>query len=178
MMNKPWGLNHGLLLVPLVGASDSLISALGLWLAWALISLGHGLAMGLVRPHLSAYQRLLASIVLAATLTTCAGLATQAWALELYRPLSLYLGWIALSCVALEQGGSFIEPRLPGRLKLTGLFGILLIGLGALRELIGSGMPLASLAPGGFILLGLLLAACRAWTNATPPSTIEETPRP
>ena len=27
-MNKPWGLTHGLLLVPLVGASDSLMRAI------------------------------------------------------------------------------------------------------------------------------------------------------
>lgn len=175
-MNK--GLTHGLLLVPLVGASDSLVNALGLSLAWALISLVHGLAMGLLRSHLAAYQRLLASVVLAATLTACTGLAAQAWVLELYRPLSLYLGWIALSCVALEHEGIFVESRLPGRLKLMGLFSMLMIGLGTLRELIGDGIPLALLAPGGFILLGLLLAACQAWTSAKSHSTIEETPRP
>lgn len=177
-MNKPWGLTHGLLLVPLIGASHSLVGALGLWLAWALILFCHGLAMGLVRQRLTTHQRLLASIVLAATLTTCVGFVVQAWALELYRPLSLYVGWIALSCVALEHEGFFVESRWPGRLKLAGLFGLLMIILGIARGLIGGSLPLALLAPGGFILLGLLLAARQAWTAATPPSTIEETPRP
>ncbi|WHS59144.1 Rnf-Nqr domain containing protein [Pseudomonas sp. G2-4] len=177
-MNKPWGLARGLLLVPLVGASDSLANALGLWLAWALISLAHGLAMGLVRSRLTASQRLLASIVLAATLTACAGLAAQAWVLELYRSLSLYIGWIALSCVVLEHEADVIEFRLPGHLRLAGLFGLWMIGLGALRELIGNGIPLARLAPGGFILLGLLLAAYQAWTAAKSHSSVEETPRP
>ncbi|ROM74731.1 NADH:quinone oxidoreductase [Pseudomonas brassicacearum] len=177
-MNKPWGLARGLLLVPLVGASDSLVNALGLWLAWALISLGHGMAMGLLRPRLTAPQQLLASIMLAATLTACAGLAAQAWALELYRPLSLYIGWIALSCVVLAHDADFIESRWPGHLRLAGLFGLWMMGLGALRELIGSGIPLARLAPGGFILLGLLLAAYQAWTVAKPHSSLEETPRP
>ncbi|KKA09186.1 NADH:quinone oxidoreductase [Pseudomonas ogarae] len=177
-MNKPWGLTHGLLLVPLIGASDSLVGALGLWLAWALVLFSHGLAMGLVRQRLTACQRLLASIVLAATLATCTGLVVQAWALELYRPLSLYVGWIALSCVALEQEGFFVESRWPERLRLAGLFGLLMISLGAVRGLIGSGLPLALLAPGGFILLGLLLAARQAWTAARPHSSAEETPRP
>lgn len=177
-MNKPWVLSRGLLLVPLIGATDSLSGALGLWLAWAATILGHGLVMRLVRPRLAAYQRLLASVVLAATLTACAGLAAQAWALELYRPLSLYLGWIALSCVALEHEGFFVESRLPARLRLAGLFGLWMIGLGALRELIGSGLPLVRLAPGGFILLGLLLAAYQAWTAAKPHLSVEETPRP
>lgn len=177
-MNKPLILTRGLLLVPLVGASDSLANALGLWLAWVLISSGHGLAMGLLRPRLTAHQRLLVSVVLAATLTACASLAAQAWALELYRPLSLYMGWIALSCVALEYDDFFVEPRLRAHIRLAGLFGILMISLGALRELIGSGIPLALLAPGGFILLGLLFAAYQAWTAARPHSTLEETPRP
>ncbi len=177
-MNKPWGLTHGLLLVPLVGASDSLMGALVLWLAWALILFCQGLAMGLVRQRLTAGQRLLAAIVLAATLTTCTGLIIQAWTLEPYRSLSLYLGWIALSCVALEHAGFFVEARWPGRLRLAGVFGLLMISLGTLRELIDSGLPLASLAPGGFILLGLLLAARQAWTAAKSPSTTEETPRP
>lgn len=177
-MNKPWGLTHGLLLVPLIGASASLVGALGLWLAWALILFCHGWAMGLVRGHLAAPQRLLASLVLAACLTTCTGLVIQAWALDLYRPLSLYMGWVALSCVVLEHGGIFIESRLPGRLRLAGVFGLLMIILGAIRELIGNALPLALLAPGGFILLGLLLAARQAWTAAKSPSTLEETPRP
>ncbi|MBC3348239.1 NADH:quinone oxidoreductase [Pseudomonas sp. SWRI196] len=177
-MNKPLVLTRGLLLVPLVGASDSLVNALGLWLAWALISAGHGLTMGLLRSHLTAPQRLLASIVLAATLTACASLVAQAWALQTYQSLSLYIGWIALSCVALEHDDVFAGSRLPERLRLAGLFGLLMIALGALRELIGNVIPLALLAPGGFILLGLLLAARQAWTSARPPSTIEETPRP
>ncbi|WP_422776272.1 Rnf-Nqr domain containing protein [Pseudomonas mediterranea] len=176
-MNRP-SLTHGLLLVPLVGASHSLVNALGLWMAWTLISGSHGLAMGLLRPRLSAYQRLLASVVLAATLTACASLAAQAWWLEGYRPLSLYIGWIALSCVALEHDRSFTEPCLSGYLTLTGLFGLLMLGLGALRELIGNGTPLALLAPGGFLLLGLLLAAYQAWMPAKTQSTLEETPRP
>ena len=177
-MNKPWGLTRGLLLVPLVGASHSLLGALTLWLAWALILSCLGLAMGLVRQRLTAGQRLLAALVLAATLTTCTGLVIQAWALEVYRPLSLYMGWIALSCVVLEHGGFFDEFRLPVRLRLVGVFGLLMISLGAIRELIGNGLPLALLAPGGFILLGLLLAARQAWTTARSPSTLEETPRP
>lgn len=176
-MNKPWGLTRGLLLVPLVGASHSLVDALALWLAWALILSCQGLAMGLVRQRLTSGQRLLAAIVLATTLTTCTGLVIQAWALELYQPL-MYMGWIALSCVALEHGGFFVESRLLVRLRLVGGFGLLMLSLGAIRELIGSGLPLALLAPGGFILLGLLLAARQAWTAAKPPSTLEETPRP
>jgi len=177
-MSKPWVLTQGLLLVPLVGASDSFAGALGLWLAWTLVILGHGSVMGLLRPRLTTYQRLLASVVLAATLATCAGFAVQAAALEMFQPLSLYFGWIALSCVVLEHEGFFAESSPPARLRLVGLFGLWMTGLGALRELIGSDIPMILLAPGGFILLGLLLAAHQAWTAVTPHSIVEEKPRP
>lgn len=168
-------LARGLLLVPLIGASHALKSALGLWLAWTLISIAHGLAITPLRPRLTIWQRRLASVVLAATLTACASLAAQAWAPAAYQPSSLYIGWIALSCVVLEHDHVFVESRLPGHARLAGLFGLLMVGLGALRELIGHGTPLAQLAPGGFLLLGLLLAALE---SAKSPLSPKEMPRP
>ncbi|BBP66672.1 hypothetical protein PHLH5_42130 [Pseudomonas sp. Cab53] len=177
-MNKPWALTRGLLLVPLVGASDSMAGALGVWLAWALIVVAQDAAMGSVRHRLSAYQRVLACAVLAATLAACTGFVLQAWAPEPFRVSSLYLGWIALSGVVLEQQDALVERRLSARLRLAGLFGLWMLGLGALRELIASALPLAALAPGGFILLGLLLAARQAWTAASPHSPTKDTPRP
>ncbi|WP_434578188.1 NADH:quinone oxidoreductase [Pseudomonas sp. Z5-35] len=176
-MNKPAAWTRGLVLVPLVGASDSLINSLLLWCAWVLISFTHGGTMILLRQRLTANQRLLASVVLAATLTACAGLVAQAWLLERHAALSLYIGWIAVSCVALEHA-TIVEPRMAAHLRLAGQFGLLIITLGALRELIGRGVPLALLAPGGFILLGLLLAAYQACKTIKAPSPQEEPPRP
>jgi electron transport complex protein RnfE len=171
-MIKPASWPRGLVLVPLVGASDSLVNALALWVAWVLISLAHGSAMTFLRTRLSVRQQLLASIVLAATMTACA-----AWMLERHDALSLYIGWIALSCVTLERL-TVVETRMLAHLRLAGQFGLLIISLGALREMIGASVPLALLVPGGFILLGLLLAAYQAWTCTPPRSPLEEKPRP
>ena len=176
-MIKPASWPRGLVLVPLVGASDSLVNALALWVAWVLISLAHGAAMTFLRTRLTACQQLLASIVLAATMTACADLLAQAWMLERHDALSLYPGWIALSCVTLERL-IVVETRMLAHLRLAGQFGLLIISLGALREMIGASVPLALLVPGGFILLGLLLAAYQAWTSTPPRSPLEEKPRP
>ncbi|MCW1243286.1 NADH:quinone oxidoreductase [Pseudomonas sp. SAICEU22] len=176
-MIKPASWHRGLVLVPLVGASDSLVNALVLWLTWVLISFAHGLTMALLRPRLTACQRLFAAIILAAAMAACADLLAQAWILERYGTLSLYIGWIALSCVALEHL-TIIEPRMLAHLRLAGQFGLLISSLGALREMIGAGVPLALLAPGGFILLGLLLAAYQAMTCTPSRSSLEEKPRP
>jgi electron transport complex protein RnfE len=168
---------RGLVLVPLVGASGSLVNALILWLAWVLISFAHGLTMALLRPRLTDRHGLIASSLVAAAMTACADLLAQAWILERQDALSVYIGWIALSCVALEHV-AVGERRLTVHFRLVGQFGLLAISLGTLRELIGSGVPLALLAPGGFILLGLLLAAYQAWIGNKTRSTLKETSRP
>ncbi|WLG46089.1 Rnf-Nqr domain containing protein [Pseudomonas sp. FP1740] len=204
-MNKSSTLQNSLMLTPLIGATDSLVTALGLWLMSVLVLSAYGLGMGALRSRLIPATHLLAGLVLAATLTSCAELATQAWSLQWHQHLGFYAGLIALQCVVLEHNGFFQGTR-RDRLRLCGLFGALMIGLGLLRELIGNGtlgshlpwltgamqsdwqgwvltadggLRLATLAPGGFILLGLLIAARQAWTRPTPTLTsFEETHRP
>ncbi|WP_434609097.1 Rnf-Nqr domain containing protein [Pseudomonas sp. R1-7] len=176
-MNDSPSWPRALVLVPVVGASDSLVNALILWLAWVVISFAHGSTMALLRPRLTDCQQLLASIAVAAAMTACTDLLAQAWILERHGALAVYIGWVALSCVALEHTAT-IERRMTVHLRLAGQFGLLIIILGTLRELIGRGVPLALLAPGGFILLGLLLAAYQAWIGTKTRSTLEETPRP
>ncbi|MGE8482123.1 MAG: Rnf-Nqr domain containing protein [Pseudomonas sp.] len=204
-MNKSSPLQNSLMLTPLIGATDSLVTALGLWLMSVLVLSAYGLGMGALRSRLIPATHLLAGLVLAATLTSCAELATQAWSLQWHQHLGFYAGLIALQCVVLEHNGFFQGTR-RDRLRLCGLFGALMIGLGLLRELIGNGtlgshlpwltgamqpdwqgwvltadggLRLATLAPGGFILLGLLIAARQAWTRPTPTLTsFEETHRP
>jgi Na+-translocating ferredoxin:NAD+ oxidoreductase subunit E len=195
-MNKPSALHSSLTLMALIGASDSLVKAVGLSLASVLVISLYGLGMKGLRRLISSDLQWLAGLVLSATLSSCAALAMQAWAFELHQQLGIYLGLIALQCVLLEHGG-FFNGR--GQVRQIGTFCLLLITLGALREVLGSGslgnhlgwlagrygvdwpawivsphghLRLLSLVPGGFILLGLLLAARQAWasTSHRPPS--------
>ncbi|ATE79418.1 Rnf-Nqr domain containing protein [Pseudomonas frederiksbergensis] len=204
-MNKSSTLQNSLMLAPLIGVTDSLVTALGLWLMFALVLSVYDVSMGILRSRLIPATHLLACLLLAATLTSCVELAMQAWSLQWHQHLGFYTGLIALQCVVLEHNGFFQGTR-RDRLRLCGLFGALMIGLGLLRELIGNGtlgshlpwltgavqpdwqgwvltadggLRLATLAPGGFILLGLLIAARQAWTRPTPTLTsFEETHRP
>ncbi|SEC86180.1 electron transport complex protein RnfE [Pseudomonas frederiksbergensis] len=193
-MNKSSTLHNSLMLAPLIGATDSLVSALGLWLMFIVAISAFGVSMGALRPRLVPETRLLASILLAAALTSCIELAAQVWSLQWHQHVGFYAGLIALQCVVLEHTG-FHQSTWRDRLRLSGLFGALMVGLGLLRELIGSGtlgshlpwlagtaqtdwqgwvltadggLRLVTLAPGGFILLGLLIAARQAWTRSTP----------
>ncbi|MFJ7794825.1 Rnf-Nqr domain containing protein [Pseudomonas sp. NPDC096950] len=185
-MNKAT-VQNSLMLAPLIGATDSLMTALGLWLMFVAVTATYGAGMGPLRARLVRWARVPAGVVLAATLTSCAELAGQAWSLQWQQHLGLYAGLIALQCVVLDSNDFFQSPW-RDRLRLCGLFGALMMSLGLLRELIGSGtlgahlswlaggldwpgrvlttdggLRLATLVPGGFILLGLLIAAKQAW---------------
>ena len=166
-MNKSSTLQNSLMLTPLIGATDAWANALGLWLMFVVVTSVYGLVMGVLRPRLVPSTRVLACVVLAATLTACAELGAQVWSLQWPQRAGIYAGLIALQCVVLEHNGFFQESRLD-RLRLCGWFGALMLGLGLLRGfIVDSGLHLATLAPGGFILLGLLIAARQACLRST-----------
>jgi Na+-translocating ferredoxin:NAD+ oxidoreductase subunit E len=159
---------NALMLTPLIGATHSWMPALGVWLIFVVVSSAFGLAMAGLRNRLVPASRLIAAVILAATLTSCMQLAMQAWALQWHQQIGLYSGLIALQCVVLEHTGFHQRPW-RDRLRQGAVFGALMVGLGLLRELLGdSGLRLATLAPGGFILLGLLIAAWQAWARPMP----------
>ena len=190
-MSRAANLGNSLVLAPLLGVTDSLVTALALWLLAVVITGAYGLGMAVLRPRLLNTFRLIGAVILAASLTTCAQMAVQVWSLELQQRLGLYLGLIALQCLVLEYNG-FFQQRFAQRLRQSGWVGALLIGLGLLREIIGHGtlgshlawlagvsassaggwvlaadgaLRLAVLVPGGLLLLGLLLAAWQAWAG-------------
>lgn len=193
-MNQSSMLQNSLVLTLLIGASDSLVNTLSLSLLSLLVIGVYGLKMSMLRLRIAPSMQLIISISLAVTLTSLATLALQAWAFELHRQLGIYAGLIALQCIVLEHGGFFTQVSARDRVRLSSLFFGLMVVLGVLREAIGNGsfashlswligfadsdaqgwlfaadggIRLAVLAPGGFILLGLLIAAKQAWPGAS-----------
>ncbi|MFJ2284530.1 Rnf-Nqr domain containing protein [Pseudomonas sp. NPDC087803] len=190
-MNRPATLTNSLVLVLLLGTSTTLANALGMLLISSAVLTVYGAGIGPLRSRLSGDSGLLASLLLAATLASCANILAQRWALQWQQALGIYAGLIALQCVVLEYNG-FFRQALSQRLKLFALSSGLLLTLAAVRELFGQGhlgrdlsehwrglvlfndgLHLITLVPGAFILLGLLLAARQAWTrsNALPKET-------
>lgn len=193
-MSKSSPLQNSLILAPLIGATSSVMSALSLWLMFIVVIGVFSGVMGVLRPRLHTATHLLASVILAATVTSCVEIWVQAWSLQWYQQMGIYSALIALQCVVLEHWG-FLQTSWRNRLRLCGLFGALMLSLGLLRELFGKGtlgahltwlaggiqtdwqgwllnvdggLRIATLAPGGFILLGLLVAAWQAWHRPTP----------
>ena len=193
-MNTSATLSNSMMLVLLIGTTGSVAGALATLLMFTVVVGIYGLCMAPLRSHLNSESLLPVSLVLAATLAGCADIVLQRGALQWHQLISLYAGLIGLQCVVLEHNGFFLR-LVRNRLKLCGLFAVLMIVLAVLRELIGQGsighqlsehwqgfillsdgLHFATLAPGAFILLGLLLAARQAWTR--PAALPEETHHP
>lgn len=193
-MNTTATLSNSMMLVLLIGTTDSMAGALATLVMFTVVVGIYGLCMAPLRSRLSSESLLPVSVMLAATLAGCADIFLQRGAMQWHHLLSLYAGLLGLQCVVLEHSGFFCQP-VRSRLKLGGLFAALMIALAVLRELIGQGsighhlsehwqglilfsdgLHFATLAPGAFILLGLLLAARQAWTR--PAALPEETHHP
>ena len=166
-MTKPLVLGNLLLLPALLGVSDTPASAATFWVMWALIMMLHGWSCGWVRNRLSGQWRLMANVLLATTWVSCANLVAQAVAFAPSTGLGAYLALIGLQCVLLEHEGLFAAHPRRAQLKLFALVTGLLAAITLSRFLLGS--SIATLAPTGFILLGLLLAGWQAWTQRHTP---------
>ena len=177
-------------LCPLLGVSNSAVNALGLALASMLVLTCSNIAVSLVRGVVNTAVRLPAFVMIIAALTTCIELLMQAFTYELYQILGIFIPLITTNCVILGRADGFAAKHNPLLAGYDGFimgigFGVVLVVLGALRELFGTGAVfanldlllgpiaadwqltlvedykgflLAILPPGAFIVLGLLIA--------------------
>jgi len=193
-VNGLWKNNPALVqllgLCPLLGVSNSTVNALGLGLATALVLICSNIAVSLVRSVVNTAVRLPAFVMIIAALTTCIELLMQAYTYELYQILGIFIPLITTNCVILGRADGFAAKHNPLIAAYDGLlmglgFALVLVVLGGLRELFGTGAVfanmhllfgpaaadwqitlfgdykgflLAILPPGAFIVLGLLIA--------------------
>ena len=176
-------------LCPLLAVSSSVVNALGLALATMMVLLCSNLLVSLIRHQITDAIRLPAFVLIIAGFVTCAELLLQAFAYSLYLSIGIFIPLIVTNCAILGRAVSFAAKNSPLVSAFDGLmtglgFGLVILALGAMRELIGTGtlfanmelllpfaenwelnlLPgypgflLALLPPGAFLFMGLLLA--------------------
>ena len=154
-----WNRNPGLIqflgICPLLAVSNSLVNGLGLGLATLIVLTLSNLVVSLIRPWVPQDIRLPVFVLVIASLVTVVDLITQAWFFELWLSLGIFIPLIVTNCVILARAESFASRQPPLDAVLDGIahglgFAMVLILLGGLRELIGSG----SLFAGSTMLLG------------------------
>ncbi len=177
-------------LCPLLAVTGSVVNALGLGLATMMVLVGSNISVSLIRNHVSDAVRLPAFVMIIASFVTVTELVMQAFTYELYEVLGIFIPLIVTNCAILGRADAFAckNPILPsaidGFMMALG-FTLVLIVLGAMREVLGQGVifsdmqllfgPQAAdwkvelvkdypdflfaiLPPGAFVAMGLIIA--------------------
>ena len=186
-----WKNNPGLVqllgLCPLLAVTTTLVNGLGLGLATMFVLTCSNLTVSVIRRLVRDEIRIPVFVMIIASLVTAVELVMNAWFHELYRVLGIFIPLIVTNCTIIGRAEAFASRNGPVSAVFDGLmmgggFMIVLVILGAMRELIGQGTLLAGshmmfgaeadmtirfadggfllavLPPGAFIGLGLLVA--------------------
>ncbi len=177
-------------LCPLLAVTGSVVNALGLGLATTLVLIGSNLSVSMIRHYVPDTVRLPAFVMIIASFVTCIELVSQAFTYDLYLSLGIFIPLIVTNCAILGRAEAFARKNPLTESFIDGLmmgvgFTLVLLVLGAMREIIGQGTlfsdmdlllgPIAAgwkvtliddyrgflfaiLPPGAFIGMGLLIA--------------------
>jgi len=190
-----WRDNPGLVqllgLCPLLAVTTSLVNGLGLGIATLVVlTLSNGL-VSLSRRWIRQEIRIPIYVLIIASLVTCIELAFKAWFPLLDRSLGIFIPLIVTNCAIVARAEVFASRNPVGASLVDGIgmgagFALLLIAIGAFRELVGQasifsgmdmligqqtfrglvladgGLLLAILPPGAFFSLALAVAAKNA----------------
>ena len=193
-VNGLWKNNPALVqllgLCPLLAVTGSVVNAMGLGLATMMVLVGSNFSVSLIRNHVPDAVRLPAFVMIIASFVTVAELVMQAFTYELYEVLGIFIPLIVTNCVILGRADSFacknpIIPSVVDGFMMSLGFTLVLMVLGAMREILGQGVifsdmqllfgPAAAswkielvkdypdflfaiLPPGAFMAMGILIA--------------------
>ncbi|MES9936212.1 MAG: electron transport complex subunit E [Sedimenticola sp.] len=180
-------------LCPLLAVTGTASNGLGMGLASTVVMIASGLLISLFRGIITPQVRIPVFVLIIAVLVTLVDMSMNAWVHDLHKVLGLFIPLIVTNCAILGRAESFasrnnILPSLFDGLMMGIGFTMVLVLLGAAREMLGSGTLFANAAlllgswasfmelvlipdykgflliilpPGGFIVLGFLLAGKR-----------------
>lgn len=182
-----------LALCPLLAVTSTATNGLGMGLATLVVMVISALVISLLRDMITSEVRIPVFVLIIAAIVTIVDLSMNAWLHELHKVLGLFIPLIVTNCAILGRAESFAS-RNPIRYAvfdgfMMGVgFIFVLVVIGAIREILGSGTLFASaslllgdtfhfmemtlvpeyggfllmiLPPGGFLALGFLLAGKR-----------------
>lgn len=137
-------------LCPLLAVSADLAASIGLGLATLLVLTFSNLVISLIRHHIDENTRLPVQIMVIATSVTCVDILMQAYLFDLHQRVGLFVALIVTNCILLGRSEAFAsrQPVLASLVDgfMTGLgFFVVIVLMGAIRELIGQGTLLANL---------------------------------
>lgn len=137
-------------LCPLLAVTGSVVNALGLGIATCFVLVTSNTAVSLIRNVTSDAVRLPTFVMIIAAAVTCIELLMQAYSYELYEILGIFLPLITTNCVILGRADGFARknallPAMYDGFIMGAGFALVLLLLGAVRELSGTGAIFANM---------------------------------
>ncbi len=142
-------------LCPLLAVTASVTNALGLGLATLFVLIGSNVTVSLVRSFVPQEIRIPVFVMVIATFVTVIQLLMNAYVFELYQSLGIFIPLIVTNCAIIGRAEAYASKNPWQKAAFDGLmmgvgFALVLMLLGAIREIIGNG----TLFDGAELLLG------------------------
>ncbi|MCH9693675.1 MAG: electron transport complex subunit E [Gammaproteobacteria bacterium] len=169
LRNGLWRENPGLVqllgLCPLLAVTGSFVNGLGLGIATLLVLMASNALVSSTRRWIQPEIRIPIYVLIIASLVTCIELVFKAWFPDLDRALGIFIPLIVTNCAIVARAEVFASRNPVGASILDGFvmglgFALLLMAIGAFRELTGQGTLFARMDMlfGGEPVRGIVLA--------------------
>ncbi|NBC48566.1 MAG: NADH:ubiquinone reductase (Na(+)-transporting) subunit D [Gammaproteobacteria bacterium] len=173
-----------------LAVTTKLAPAITMSIALTAVIVSASVLISLIRQHMPSSIRIIIQMTIIASLVIIVDEVLKAFAYELSKQLSVFVGLIITNCIVLGRAEAFASKNPPWPTFLDALghgigYSVILISVAAIRELLGSGsllgaqvLPLVKeggwyepnglmlLAPGAFFIIGLMIWAIRTWKPA------------
>ncbi len=170
-----------------LAVTTSLSTALTMSAALTFVLIPSSVAISAIRHHIPTSIRLIVQITIIASFVIVMDMFLKAFAFEMSKTLSVFVGLIVTNCLVLGRAEAFArhQPVWPSFLDALGNglgYSLVLVIVGTIRELLGTGgllgMPvlplvenggwfqplsLMQLAPSAFFIVGFLVWVMRIW---------------
>lgn len=170
-----------------LAVTTSLKSALIMCLAVIAVLTLSNTTVSVIRHHIPKSIRIIVQMTIIASLVIVVDQFIKAYAFEMSKTLSVFVGLIITNCIIMGRAEAFAMQNPPGLSFLDGIghgigYSVVLIIVAVIRELLGTGRLLGYtvlpsvfeggwyypnsmmvLAPSAFFIIGLLIWALRTW---------------
>lgn len=176
---------------PTLAVTTNASDGVGMGLAATFVLFGSNIVISLLKKIIPKQVRLPSYIVVIAGFVTVIQFLLKAYVPGLYKSLGLFLPLITVNCIILGRAEVFASKNNVKNSILDALgmgigFTLALFLMGSVREILGSGSifgleiaglvnnPIAvfSMAPGGFLTLGFIIAMVNKIANRKPPKSL------
>ncbi|RLC55845.1 MAG: electron transport complex subunit RsxE [Candidatus Cloacimonadota bacterium] len=163
-------------LCPTLAVTTSVVNAIGMGLAATFVLVFSNIFISLIKNLIPSKIRIPAYIVVIASFVTIVDMVMHAYLPAIHKSLGLFIPLIVVNCIILGRAEAFASKNNVFNSILDGLgmglgFTLALVVIGSIREILGAGqllgfnvlpetykpMLIAILAPGAFIVMGLLM---------------------